>query len=61
MRTLKLKEMQSELAGHHYRLVRKKGGHAMYRNPEGKLISIPIHNEELNAGLTARLLKEIER
>lgn len=61
MRTLKLKEMQSELAGHKYRLVRKNGGHAVYRNPQGKVIAIPIHGNELNAGLSARLLKEIER
>lgn len=59
MRTLKLKQFQRELEHHEYRLVRKNTGHAVYRNPQGKVIAIPIHKAELNAGLTARLLKEM--
>ena len=60
MRTLKLKQFQRELEYHKYRLVRKNTGHAVYRNPQGKVIAIPIHKTELNAGLTARLLKEMK-
>lgn len=60
MRTLKLKQFQRELEHHEYRLVRKNTGHAVYRNPQGKVIAIPIHKTELNAGLTARLLKEMK-
>jgi predicted RNA binding protein YcfA (HicA-like mRNA interferase family) len=38
---------------------RQKGSHLIFGNPQGKLIVVPIHDEEIGVGLLRAIIKEL--
>ena len=41
--------------------IRQKGSHAVYRHPDGRWITIPIHKGgEISVGLLRRIIKDLE-
>lgn len=58
MRQIKLAEIRTELKGKSYHMVRINGGHEIW-SKDGRTVSVPCHNKEINAALGRRLLKEI--
>ena len=42
-----------------YEFHRQKGSHKMYKNADGKLVTIPFHNEDLGRGLIRKIINDM--
>lgn len=57
MQDIKRRQFEKLLFRNGYRHLRTKGSHATYANASGRIITIPIANNEINACIAKRLVK----
>jgi len=43
-----------------FRLIRQSGSHAIYRHPDGRWLTIPMHSGDLGKGLLRKLIKDLD-
>ncbi len=41
-------------------IVRPRGSHALYKHPDGRWVTIPMHAKLVGKGLTAKIIKDKE-
>jgi len=59
LRPARVREVQRVLERLGFRLVRQKGSHAVYRHPDGRYTTVPVHRGDVPRGTLARILKDI--
>jgi predicted RNA binding protein YcfA (HicA-like mRNA interferase family) len=56
---LSSREVIRLLEGHGFSLERQSGSHAVYRHPDGRWTTVPIHGKrDIGRGLLRRILKD---
>lgn len=60
MRNFKTRQFEKMLINNGYCHLRTKGSHATYGNSDGRTITIPVANTEINACIARRLMKEYQ-
>jgi predicted RNA binding protein YcfA (HicA-like mRNA interferase family) len=57
-RQYKPKELVKILERNGFVLTRQKGSHARYKHPDGRMVSVPMHIQELPKGTLHSILKQ---
>ena len=42
-----------------FRLIRQSGSHAVYRHPDGRWITVPMHAGDLGKGLLRKIINDL--
>jgi predicted RNA binding protein YcfA (HicA-like mRNA interferase family) len=56
----KPKELVRILKQYGFVLTRQKGSHARYKHQDGRMVSVPMHTQELPKGTLHAILKQAE-
>lgn len=43
-----------------YKFHRQKGSHKIYKKSNGKVVTIPFHNEDLGRGIIRKIINDLE-
>lgn len=58
---LTARQIISHLGQHGFLLIRQKGSHTVYRHPDGRWTTVPIHpGKTLGRGLLRKILKDAD-
>ena len=59
MRDYKVKDFRKLMKNNGFELIRTQGSHEIYKNKEGRLVSVPLgHKGEICGPMVKRLMKE---
>lgn len=59
LRPARVREVQLILQRLGFQLVRQKGSHAVYRHPDGRYTTVPVHRGDIPKGTLARILRDV--
>ena len=43
-----------------FRLIRQSGSHAVYKHPDDRWVSLPMHSGDLGRGLLRKIIRDLE-
>lgn len=43
-----------------FKFIRQSGSHAVYRHPDGRWITVPMHSGDLGKGLLRKIIKDLD-
>ncbi len=59
LRPARVREVQLILQRLGFQLVRQRGSHAVYRHPDGRYTTVPVHRGDIPKGTLARILRDV--